>query len=172
MNGNRSALDRVRSMKADDVVLVTLIAAALTAAFTGWAVWQRWRYTARPMWIAPRYIGMDPPHQGAASLSFEIENRGDAPAFDVHVFVIEPNRSTLEQKRWSVASVDTGDSIRVSVLVRARGENRYIPERDEYEDPYVITWVHRRVRIEWRQHPSMRRVRTKRFVLPEPQLSN
>jgi hypothetical protein len=144
-----------------------MVATSVTAVFTGWAIWQRWRYTARPLWVPPRLVDLERPFEGLSHVVFAIENRGAASAFDVHVYV-GVRRRMAEQERRSIAEVATGELVRVSVDVAATGNPRYDAINDKYLDPVQVKWDDYRVRVVWRQHPSLRRRRRCAFQLRLP----
>lgn len=151
-----------------------LVASVATAGFTGWAIWQRWRYTPRPLWMAPviadahhysirREAGMET----EATVSWATENRGDAAAHDVRVFVSDGG-SFVERERAGKAFVDPGEAVRASVSMPVTDRGSYDGSRDAYERPLIYTWKPHRVKVTWRQHPNLNRVKSRVWDLPRP----
>ena len=149
-----------------------LVATAVTAAFTGWAIWQRWRYTPRPLWVPPRRAEVSPYWQGGtqgAQISWKVENRGDAPAFDVVVFVSTDEGKWRELDRSDRAVIETGEAATawtdVAIL---SGDSKLNQETLQVEDTREYGPTPARAQLRWRQHPNLGRVKRQSFPLPRP----
>lgn len=155
----------------DFLDIAVLVATVATAVFTGWAVWQRWRYTARPLWVQP--ILSDVLHQDSSDgtssvlLVWSIENRGDAAAHDVHVD-LDWGDGWYELRGASTAIVSPGDSVTAAREVPSTGRGEYLIERGAFERQPVLNWDPTRARIRWRQHPNLKRVKRVLVDLPGP----
>ncbi|WEK13899.1 MAG: hypothetical protein P0Y48_01415 [Candidatus Microbacterium phytovorans] len=148
--------------------LIVLGATLATAAFTGWAVYQRWRYTPRPFWKEPVVWGVSFSGEGTDQMrsivTWSIENRGDASAYDVAIGV------AIRGARWNpqpgAAQVGPSGEVQVSIGTPASGDNGY--ESGEYIDTRTVLWHPHLVRVQWRQHPNLGRLRRKSWQLPDP----
>lgn len=157
----------------DVLDIAVLVATVATAIFTGWAVWQRWRYTPRPLWIAVGNPQSDEFTQsgsdGMARLVWRVDNRGDAAAHDVRVFIEGTSGQFIELPFFGEAIVEPGEHVTASADVTiVSGSLEYVSETFQYVDTRVYGAVPPRVELRWRQHPNLRRVKRQRVSLPSP----
>ncbi|WP_144267697.1 hypothetical protein [Leifsonia xyli] len=146
----------------DGIVLAATVA---TAAFTGWAVWQRWRYTPRPHWTAPQvervgYTIKD----GRVLVLFSVMNVGDGDALNVEWAT--DGAAILSCDR--VARIANGGKAMIDVWLPtdAKLAQGQLGTPDPWPD--TETWDARGVRLTiiWSQHPSPRRRRHHFHGLP------
>jgi hypothetical protein len=142
---------------------VVLFATLLTALFTGWAVWQRWRYTPRPHWTRPLVARVvSSVENGHVLIEFKVMNVGDGDALNVE---------------WSVRGAEVHSSRRNPRV--SNGETHSVVlnlptnatiSTDVYGSP--LPWVDGQkfetegleLTVVWSQHPSSFR-RKRRFRL-------
>jgi len=161
----------VRGMEQASILDIGVLAAtAVTAVFTGWAVWQRWRYTPRPFWVEPRFVGAkeyeprgDEP--GVLHATWHIENRGDGAAHDVRVQVRHEDGTWVDVEQPDGAIVGPKQHVRVSALVPGRTTGKYDPVTDTGGDLLIPPIVGFRARVTWRQHPNLVRDRHREWDL-------
>ena len=147
-----------------------LVATAITALFTGWAIWQRWRYTPRPLWVSSPHAKITWYSRGTVNgawSNWRIENRGDGAAHDVCVFVVRGDGQVIEFLQPGTAIVEPGGHVEVwEDLGEYTGEVRYDPETKSHWDTRVLDWTFRAAELRWRQHPNLNSVKRKRIPLP------
>lgn len=152
--------------------VLIVVATAITAVATTWAIVQNSHNRPRPSWVIDSEYSRGSPvgQTNRRSVRVKVTNIGDGPAFHASAsFTGIDVTPGWEYGTPPEAKVEPGEFISAAVWVNSSGTYELDEETDEYLDTRVMEWPSApRVRVEWREPPRRGKSRAKTFTVPNP----